>query len=80
MQNMPIASFIGLSLSGQVAVQVIDYLKLHPENSDEFRLSFMSGLAGAMAAHIGFAAADEVLASVAEIQAKAKAMINKQTH
>lgn len=80
MHNTARAAVMGLSISAQVATQVIDYMKTHPENADEFWLSFMSGLAGAMAAHIGFASADEVLGSVAEIHAKAKAKINKTTH
>ncbi len=71
---------IGLSTSAHVAAQLVGYMKLHPENADEFWLSFMSGMAGAMAAHIGFESADAILASVVEIHAKAKAKINQQTH
>lgn len=76
MHNTSKAAAVGRSASAQVAVQVVDYMKSHPENADEFWLSFMAGLAGSMAAHIGFDAAKEVLDSVAEIHTKAKAVIN----
>lgn len=77
---MPSISFQAGQLISVRAIPQIAAAANGHDTTPEFWTAFIAGIAGAMAASIGFDAAEKVLRAQLVYQAEARDLINKNTH